>query len=316
MLLPFVYLGSIFMGWSLGANDAANIFGAGVVTRAIRFRTAAILLSIFVILGSIIEGQKTMGTVGCFTGLDTNLALLVTITAALVVTGMTYLGIPVSTSQAILGAVMGIALYTGGLNAFPWDKFTRITVSWIIAPLGAMVLSIGLYQLMGIISRRIKSLPALMMAMKIGIMAVGSYGAYALGANNVANTTGVFVGAGILTPFLGTVIGGLAIAFGACTYSKKVMETVGGKITPLDIPTAFVAILTEAIILHIFTQVGVPVSASQAIVGSVIGIGLAKGIRTVSAKKITQILAGWVLTLLLSILLPYVFLLLFSLFSW
>jgi PiT family inorganic phosphate transporter len=300
------------MGWSLGANDAANIFGTGVVTRAIRFRTAAILLSIFVILGSIIEGQKPMGTVGSFTGLDINLALLATIVAALVVTGMTYFGIPVSTSQAILGAVMGVAIYTSGFAAFPWDKFAKIIVSWLTAPLAAMVISIGLYQLMGIISRRIKSLPTFMLAMKIGIMVVGSYAAYTLGANNVANTTGVFVGAGVFTPFLGTVIGGLAIAFGACTYSKKVMETVGGKITPLDIPTAFVAVMAEAIILHIFTQVGVPVSASQAIVGAVIGIGLAKGVRTVSAKKTTQILAGWVLTLLVSILIPYLFLLLFS----
>lgn len=312
MLLPFVYLSSIFMGWSLGANNAANIFGTGVVTRAIRFRTAAILLSIFVVLGSIIEGQKTIGTVGYFTELDINLALLCTITAALVVTGMTYFGIPVSSSHAILGAVMGVAIYTSGFAAFPWDKFTKVIVCWVTAPLAGILISIVLYQLMGIISRRIKSLPMFMLAMKIGIMVAGSYGAYTLGANNVANITGVFIGAGILTPFLGTVIGGLAIAFGACTYSKKVMETVGGKITPLDIPTAFVAILAEAITLHIFTQVGVPISSTVAIVGAVIGIGLAKGIRTVSAKKITQIFAGWVLTLLMSILLPYVFLLLFS----
>jgi PiT family inorganic phosphate transporter len=252
-----------------------------------------------------------MGTVGSFTGLDINLALLATIVAALVVTGMTYFGIPVSTSQAILGAVMGVAIYTSGFAAFPWDKFTKVIICWVGAPLAAMVISIGLYQLMDIISRGIKTLPAFMLAMKIGIMVVGSYGAYTLGANNVANTTGVFVGAGVFTPFLGTVIGGLAIAFGACTYSKKVMETVGGEITPLDIPAAFVCVLAEAIILHIFTQVGVPVSASQAIVGAVIGIGLAKGIRTVSAKKITQILVGWVLTLLVSILIPYLFLLLF-----
>ena len=312
MLLPFVYLGSIFMGWSLGANDAANIFGTGVVTRAIRFRTAAILLSVFVILGSIIEGQKTIETVGFFTELNISLALLATIAAALVVTGMTYFGIPVSTSQAILGAVMGVAIYTTGFAAFPWDKFTKVIICWVGAPLGAMVISIALYQLMDIATRRIKSLPAFMLAMKIGIMVVGSYGAYTLGANNVANTTGVFVGAGVFTPFLGTVIGGLAIALGACTYSKRVMETVGGKITPLDIPTAFVAVLAEAITLHIFTQVGVPVSASQAIVGAVIGIGMAKGIRTVSAKKTAQILVGWVLTLGISILLPYLFLLLFS----
>lgn len=312
MLLPLSFLAAIYMGWALGANDAANIFGTGVVTGAIRFRTAAILLSIFVVLGSILEGQKTIGIVGYFTALDIGLALLCAFTAALVVTGMTYFGIPVSTSQAILGAVMGVSIYTAGFSAFPWDKFAKVITCWVAAPLGAMVISVALYKLMDISTRRIRTLPAFTLAMRIGIMVMGSYGAYTLGANNVANTTGVFVGAGVFTPFMGTLIGGLAITFGACTYSKKVMETVGGKIVPLDIPTAFVAVLAEAITLHIFTQVGVPVSASQAIVGAVIGIGLLKGVKTMSNKKIIQIFVGWVLTLSLAIVIPYLFLLLVS----
>lgn len=312
MLLPLSFLAAIYMGWALGANDAANIFGTGVVTGAVRFRTAAILLSIFVVLGSIIEGQKTIGIVGYFTALDIRLALICAIAAAMVVTGMTYFGIPVSTSQAILGAVMGVSIYASGFSAFPWDKFAKVIICWVAAPLGAMAISVALYKLMDIFTRRVRTLPAFTLAMRIGIMVMGSYGAYTLGANNVANTTGVFVGAGVFTPFMGTLIGGLAIAFGTCTYSKKVMETVGGKIVPLDIPTAFVAVLAEAITLHIFTQVGVPVSASQAIVGAVIGIGLLKGVRTMSNKKITQIFVGWVLTLLLSIAIPYLFLLLVS----
>jgi len=310
MLIPLSFLAAIYMGWALGSNDAANIFGTGVVTGAVRFRTAAILLSIFVVLGSIIEGQKTIGIVGYFTALDIRLALLCAFTAAMVVTGMTYFGIPVSTSQAILGAVMGVSIYTAGFAAFPWDKFTKVIICWLAAPLGAMAIAVALYKLMDISTRRIKTLPIFTLAMRMGIMVMGSYGAYTLGANNVANTTGVFVGAGVFTPFMGTLIGGLAIAFGACTYSKRVMETVGGKIVPLDIPTAFVAVLAEAITLHIFTQVGVPVSASQAIVGAVIGIGLLKGIRTMSTKKIIQILIGWVLTLTLAMAIPYLVLLL------
>ena len=64
-----------------------------------------------------------------------------------------------------------------------------------------MLISIGLYQLMDIISRRIKSLPTFILAMKIGIMVVGSYGAYTLGANNVANTTGALLEPGYLLLF-------------------------------------------------------------------------------------------------------------------
>ena len=313
MLLPFVYLGSIFMGWSLGANDAANIFGTGVVTKAIRFRTAAILLSSFVVLGSILEGQKPMVTVGYFTGPDINLALLATIAAALVVTGMTYFGIPVSTSQAILGAVMGVAIYTSGFAAFPWDKFTKVIICWVGAPLAAMVISIGLYQLMDIISRRIKTLPTFMLAMKIGIMVVGSYAAYSMGADNVANITGVFVGAGVFSPFMGTLIGSLAMSLGVCTYSKPVIETVGRKIVPLDIPTAFVCVLATAICLHFFAQVGVPVSASNGIVGAVIGVGICKGMRAIDKKTVTRIITiGWILNFILAMLIPYLFLLLVS----
>lgn len=312
MFLFLCFPAAIYMGWALGTNGAANIFGAGVVTGAIRFRTASMLLSIFVVLGSIIEGQKPMGIVSYFTILDIRLALLCTLTAALVVTGMTYFGIPVSTSQAILGAVIGVSIYTSGFSAFPWDKFTKVIICWVTAPLGAMIISVVFYKIMDIFTQKIRTLPAFTLIMKIGIMVIGSYGAYTLGANCVANTTGVFVGAGAFTPFMGTLIGGLAIALGACTYSKKVMETVGGRIIPLDIPSAFVATLAGSITLHIFTQVGVPVSVSQAMVGAVIGIGLLKGVRTMSNKKIARIFIGWILTLSLAIVIPYLFLLLVS----
>ena len=57
-------LGGLFLGWSLGANDAANVFGTAVGTRMIRFKTAAIVCGIFVILGAIISGAGTTATLG------------------------------------------------------------------------------------------------------------------------------------------------------------------------------------------------------------------------------------------------------------
>jgi PiT family inorganic phosphate transporter len=57
-------LGGLFLGWSLGANDAANVFGTAVGTRMVRFKTAAIVCSIFVILGAIISGAGTTETLG------------------------------------------------------------------------------------------------------------------------------------------------------------------------------------------------------------------------------------------------------------
>ncbi|MBA7492363.1 Sulfate permease CysP [subsurface metagenome] len=312
MLLSLCFLAAIYMGWALGANNTANLFGTGVITGAVKYRTAIILCSVFVILGSLLEGQKVIDIVAFTTELNIKIALLCALTAASLISVWTYLGFPVSTSKTMLGTVFGVSLYMDGLSHFPWHNFIRVMVSWVTAPLGGMLISIGLYKLMDIFTRRIKTLPAFTLVMKIGIMAAGSYGAYSMGAGNVANVTGVFVGAGIITPFAGTLIGGLAIALGACTYSRPVIETVGGKIVPLDIPAAFIAVLATAIVVHFFAQLGIPVSVSTGIVGAIIGIGVCKGVRTIDKKRVTRIIAiGWVLNFILAVFIPYFLLLLF-----
>ena len=112
----------------------------------------------------------------------------------------------------------------------------------------------------------------------------------------MANVTGVYVNAGLLLPMGASVIGGLGIALGVITYSKKVMMTVGKSIVALDPFSAFVVVLAEAMTLHLFTQLGVPVSSSQAVVGAVVGVGLVGGLRTVSFKILSTIAIGWVMT--------------------
>ncbi|MBN2125795.1 MAG: inorganic phosphate transporter, partial [Deltaproteobacteria bacterium] len=93
-----------------------------------------------------------------------------------------------------------------------------------------------------------------------------------------------------------SLIGGLSIGAGALTYSRKVMATIGKGIVPLDPFSAFVVVLAEAVSLHLFTQIGVPVSSSQAIVGAVVGVGMVGDLQTVSMKMLVRIGLGWILT--------------------
>jgi PiT family inorganic phosphate transporter len=109
----------------------------------------------------------------------------------------------------------------------------------------------------------------------------------------------------MLTSRPAAIIGGIAIAVGALTFSKRVMKAVGHDITMIGPLGAFVAELSEAITVHIFTQVGVPVSTSQAIVGAIIGIGLVRGIAAVSRKKVIQIFVGWISTPLTAAAITY-----------
>ena len=106
----FRLLSGIFLGWSLGANDSANVFGTAVACRAIRFSVAAALTAIFVVLGALLEGAEGIHTLSGLTAQDLNSAFISSFAEAITVSLMTYLSLPVSTSQSVVGAILGIGL--------------------------------------------------------------------------------------------------------------------------------------------------------------------------------------------------------------
>ncbi len=286
--------GGLFMGWSLGANDAANIFGTGVTSRLIRFRTAVTLIAVFVIIGAVLEGSKCMDSIKNLGALDLNQAFICTLAAAITMTLMTFLEIPSSTSQAIVGAIMGSAIISHTAN---FNQFFKMLACWVLTPVGGAIIGYFLYLITDFFVRRyVRSAPAFQRFLQIALILSGCYGSYALGANNVANTTGVYVSTGLIDAQTAALLGGISIAVGAITFSKKVMFTVGSKITLIGPIGAVIATLSHSITIHIFTQIGIPVSSSQAIVGAVIGIGLVRGMRAVNRGTIVKIVIGWITT--------------------
>jgi PiT family inorganic phosphate transporter len=284
----------LFLGWSLGANDSANVFGTGVATGTVKYGTAVVVTSVFVMLGAVIEGPKCMSTVGDLSRLVPIAAFSCAFSAGLTMTVLTFLAVPASASQAIIGAVIGAGMVAGSAE---FGRLYKIVSCWIFTPVCGIVLGYCLHRVMSYgLDRTVRSLRRRNMIYSVGIMAAGCYGAYSLGGNNVANVTGVYVGSGILSPEAASLVGGMSIVSGVLTYSRKVMMTVGKGIVPLDPFSALVVVLTNAATLHIFTQVGVPVSSSQAVVGAVVGVGLVGNLRTISPKTLTRILAGWVAT--------------------
>jgi PiT family inorganic phosphate transporter len=133
-------------------------------------------------------------------------------------------------------------------------------------------------------------------AVRLAGIGVGCYAAYALGSNNVGNAVAPFVGVGLLTPSAGAALGGVAIAAGVLTYSKNVILMVGKQITALDPISALVAVAATALTTHLFTQLAIPVSTSQAVVGAVVGVGLTKGMVAVNSRLLYLIPIGWVIS--------------------
>jgi len=298
-------LSGVFLGWSLGANDSANIFGTGYATGIVKYRTAIWLTAVFAMAGGVLEGPKCMDVIGDLSRLTATDAFYCALAGALTMTALTILAIPASCSQTIIGAVIGAGIISGTAD---FSRLYKIVVCWVFTPICALVTAYLLHRILGFfINKTIKSLTRRSLLYSAGIIAAGCYGAYSLGANNVANVTGIYVGSGVLAAEAAAVLGGLSIAFGTLTYSRKVMDTVGKGIVPLDPFSALVVVLAEALSLHLFTQIGVPVSSSQAIVGAVVGVGLVGDVQTVSVRMLARIAIGWIMTPVSGGLLAYLF---------
>lgn len=303
-------LSAVFLGWSLGANNAANVFGTAVASRMIRFWTAAVVCAVFVLLGALLQGQAGIATYRAMVGVSLNAAFLVALCSALTITLMTYLKFPVSVSQAVIGSLVSIGLLEGN---FHWEVLVKVVICWLGTPFVGIIFAIILYFLVGKFLNGLNlNLFQYDRYLRWCLMVVGGYGAYAFGANNVANVTGAFTGSGMLTPFQACLIGGLSIGFGVLTYGKKVIMTVGKEIVRLDGYTAFIVILAEAITVHIYAGIGVPISTSQAVVGAVMGIGLVKGVSTVNLKRLYHVFYAWVGTPAISFTITFLLYLMFS----
>jgi inorganic phosphate transporter, PiT family len=288
------YGSGVFLGWALGANDAANVFGTGVATRLIAYRVAVILLAVFVILGAALEGPKCMATLNDVTRLTPLYAVLVTASAGLVMFLLSLLALPASSSQAIMGALLFVGLVEGRPE---WSIIAKVALCWVLTPVSAGLLSAVLYLVLGwLLKPLLTQLRWRTLFLKSAVIVAGCYGSYTLGSNNVANVSGVYVGAGMMSPFAASLFGGCAIALGVLTFSKRVMETVGQDIITLDAFSAFISMLALSISTHLFTQIGVPVSSTQAIVGAVLGIGLLKDSSKIQKTTVMQIAAGWLAT--------------------
>ena len=317
----FIYLLSgLFLGWSLGANDTGNIFGAAVETRMLKFKTAALIASIFIFLGAVFEGSGPSGTLGRLGSVDAlGGAFTVALAAALTITAIVRTGIPVSTSQTIVGAIIGWNFFSGRLTDF--RNLLTIVSSWVIAfVLSGIIAALLFYLIRPVINRGKIHLLEQDVYVRLGLIIIGAFGAFSLGANNIANVVGVFVP---VTPFkdinLGSftlsgvqqlyILGAISIIVGIYTYSHKVMRTVGKDIFHLSPVTALIAVASEAIVLFIFASRGlqnlllsiglppiplVPVSSTQIIVGAVVGIGLVKGGKNIRYNILGKVSLAWI----------------------
>jgi PiT family inorganic phosphate transporter len=306
-LLPGLYL-----GWGIGAHDAGNSFGPQVGAGVISYRRAIILAAIFALLGAVSEGEKIFPTLAGVTRLTLATSVAASLAAGIAVNLMTRFGLPISTSHTILGALVAVGLFQG--TGFNTPIVVKVATSMAAAPVGAGGIAYLLYSLAIVSMRgRLGGLLKSKRAVTLAGVVFGCYAAYALGSNHVGNAMAPFVAVGLVGPATGAALGGVAIAVGVLTYSRRLILVIGKQITALDPISALIAVLASALTVHLFTQFSIPVSTSQATVGAVVGVGLTKGMMAVNRRMFWMIPAGWIVSIVGAGTLAYLLMTVFAL---
>lgn len=329
----------LFMGWSLGTNDAANAFGTAVATRVVKYRTAIIIIAVMVMLGAVLLGHNNInklssiasnnevvasaeevadaieeGTLETLRLKSALKAFIIFACAAITVFVMSYLKFPVSANQSITGAVIGWGLcYADYSNpAVRGGNLTEIlefVSTWLINPLGAAIISfVMVFIVKKFIERRLTSMNHYDVIVKVGYLCAGAFSAFSIGQNSSASVTAFYydatgLGANLIygnegfftSARIAAILGGLAIAIGVLTFSKRVMMTVGGEIAEISQVDGFVVIIASALTVVLMGNwMGITVSTSQSVVGAVIGAGLVNGVKKVNFGVFKRIAIAWV----------------------
>lgn len=318
--IAFCLAAGAVIGWSIGANDAANSLGTAVGCKAVSVRQAIVLICIFGLAGGLLQGHHVIKTIGKgivpLHTLDHQQALLIAVAASFSagfwVLIATYQKLPISTSHSVVGAVAGAGLATGA--PVYWSKFSKIFLCWILTPLGAAFFAIVFYFFFRYVF--IRMIPSRYADKSIHYLLIGSgsYVAYSWGTNDVANATGVMAGVLQVHPIVLALIGMTAICIGVSTWGYRVIETVGSRITQLLPVMAVAAQIGSAINVNIYTVLGIPVSTSHSIVGAVLGVGLIHKAALVQGKVMAEIVFSWAVTPLIAGLVSFILVKLIQLF--
>ncbi|MCK9571760.1 MAG: inorganic phosphate transporter family protein [Candidatus Omnitrophica bacterium] len=320
ILVGLVLLMGGAVGWSIGANDAANSLGTAVGSKVLNLRQAIILIVVFGFLGAFLQGGHVTKTIGngivSLSQLNKNLALYVALVSSFAACAWvilaTYWKMPISTSHSIVGAVAGAGLAVHA--SIKWIMIRDIFICWIFTPLGAAVLGYLFFRLLQNSLYRIIPRRYLKPVITWLIILSGCYVAFTWGANDVANAVGVISGCGVLSVNASIIFGGLAIVVGITTWGYKVIETVGTEITRLMPIMALSAQLASAVNVHIYTLFGIPVSTSHSIVGAIVGVGLVRGIRVLNFRIMKEMILCWLATPFISGLISFITLNIIKLF--
>jgi len=302
-----------YMAWNIGANDAANSMATSYGSGALSLKQIIIIASVLEFVGAVVFGKRVTHTIAKgivpIDSLNPHIvalgALAAILSASVWITIATYYHLPVSTTHSIVGAMVGFGIASVSQNYISigdirWDILYRIVMSWILSPIVGAVIAFMLFTAIRIAIINRYDVARVEGVFRYLQILTACYMAFAHGSNDVANATGPMAASfGLLAekiPFWILFIGGIGIAVGIASWGWRVIETVGKRITELTPSRGFSAEFATATTVIFASSIGMPISTTHTLVGSVIGVGFAGGLASVDLTIVKRIIASWLLT--------------------
>jgi PiT family inorganic phosphate transporter len=307
LLILTVLLGLVF-DYTNGFHDAANVVSTVIATRVLAPLSAIVMAAVLNFIGATqISGVAQTIATGLVNAQDaTQLVVLAAVIGAIIWNLLTwYLGIPSSSSYALIGALLGSATTHQGLNTILWKGLlSKVIIPMVLSPLIGFLLAFclmkGLYFYLQL--RHEKHGEKLFRHLQIGS---ACFVALSHGLNDAQKsmgiiTLGLFAGGYITAPVIPLwVIMSCAIVMGlgTATGGFRIIKTMAFSITRIEPVQGFAAETAASGIILVASFMGMPVSSTQMIAGSITGVGSAKSVEAVNWKVPQKLAVAWVLTL-------------------
>ncbi|MBB6635656.1 inorganic phosphate transporter [Cohnella thailandensis] len=310
-----------------GFHDTANAIASSVSTRALTPRMAIILAATMNFVGALMFTgvAKTIG--GKVTDpfkLEHGLTVIcATLVGAIIWNLITWwLGIPSSSSHALIGALAGAAIASEGWDGINYGGFSTILIGLIASPIIAFILG---YIVMFILKHLFaNSNPRYVNRMfRTGQIMTAALQAFTHGTNDAQKAMGIITMALVAgefqdhldVPLWAKIAAATAMALGTSMGGWKIIKTMGTKIFKIEPINGFAADLSGAAVIFSATLTHLPVSTTHAITSAILGVGSAKRFSSVRWNTAGRIVVSWIVTIPISAVLAAILYWIFSIFQ-
>ncbi len=324
--IVFIILTALVFDFINGFHDAANSISCVVSTRVLKPRYAVMWAALFNFLAAFFVGVPVAMTIG--TGIISptivdNFLILSALFGAITWNLITWwLGLPSSSSHALIGGLIGAGLVKGGMGVLVWNGIIKTSSFIVLSPTIGLILGFFLMALALNVTRRSSAAKSdqLFRRLQLVSAAIHSLGH---GMNDAQKTMGViaivlfsagYLGSTFHIPFWIVILCNFVIALGTMAGGWRIVKTMGTKITKLRPMGGFCAETAAATSLIGATIFGIPVSTTHTITGAIMGVGATKRLTAVRWGIAGNIIWAWVLTIPLSALMSAAFYLSISTF--